>query len=136
MGKKSKFGLGLALGAVIGSITALFLSPGSGEENREWVKGKLEEVRDFTKDKDIEQIAEEVYGMASEEGKVLLEKAQKEFGAKMKEIRETMEDMDKDDYMALVKEVLGRLSKEKEATQKRLSQLSDYFMKKRESEEM
>jgi len=40
----SKLGLGLIMGTVIGAITAFFLSPKSGKENREEVMKKVREL--------------------------------------------------------------------------------------------
>lgn len=134
--RKAQFGMGLAIGAVIGSVVAMFTSPKSGKENREWAKQKFSELQGFVKNKNLDQITEEVYGKVSTEGKALMKKAQKEFTAKMKEVKTSMKNMTKDDYTALVKEVVGKLSKEKEATQARLSKLTEYLTSKKTDEEM
>lgn len=47
--KKSKFGLGLILGSIIGGITALFFAPKTGKEMREmakkWLMEEVEKVK-------------------------------------------------------------------------------------------
>ena len=47
--KKSKFGLGLILGSIIGGITALFLAPKTGQEMREtakkWLMKEVERLK-------------------------------------------------------------------------------------------
>lgn len=49
--KKSKFGLGLILGSIIGGITALFFAPKTGKEMREIAKKWLmEEVEKLKKE--------------------------------------------------------------------------------------
>src|SRR3990167_1608277 len=50
--KKSKFGIGVAFGAVLGGLAAFFLSPRSGPENREMAKKTMSEI-DRTKYKDL-----------------------------------------------------------------------------------
>lgn len=49
--KKSKFGLGLILGSIVGGITALFFTPKTGKEMREIAKKWLmEEVEKLKKE--------------------------------------------------------------------------------------
>ena len=42
--KTTKFGLGLLIGTIIGGLSAFFLSPKSGSENREEVAKKVKEL--------------------------------------------------------------------------------------------
>ena len=128
--KKSKFGIGVAFGAVLGGLAAFFLSPRSGPENREMAKKKIDELMKLLKEKNLKEIAVEIYGKASEEGMRLYEKASSELNTRLSKAKKTMSEIDRTKYKDLVVDVIGRLKEEKDATQERLVKLQDYFLKR------
>ena len=81
--KKSKFGIGVAIGALLGGVAAFFLSPRSGPENRKMAMQKIDELIKLLKEKKLQDIAVEIYGKATEEGTKLYEKASAEMGARL-----------------------------------------------------
>ncbi len=125
---KSKFGTGLLLGALLGGAAAFFLSPKSGKENREMAKKKLEEWKERYEGKSPEEIAREIFGSASAEGKKLYMRAQEELNARLDEVKKSAEEIDQGKYKEVVRDVMNRLQEEKEATKERMSKLQDYLM--------
>ncbi|PIZ64239.1 hypothetical protein CO051_04380 [Candidatus Roizmanbacteria bacterium CG_4_9_14_0_2_um_filter_39_13] len=124
---KSKIGLTLALGALLGGAAAFFLSPKSGKENREMAKKKWASLHTALQTKSKEEIVKEIFGSASNEGKKLYEMAQKEMNTRLDELKTKYPDIDKGKYMEVVKEVIGRLKDEKEATKERMSDLGEFL---------
>ena len=124
---KSKFGLTLALGALLGGAAAFFLTPKSGKENRELAKKKWAELHLAIKTKSKEEIVKEIFGTASKEGKKLYDIAQKEMNTRLDQLKEKYPDIDKGKYMGVVNDVVGRLKEEKEATKDRLTDLTDFL---------
>src|SRR5574340_1837543 len=100
--KKSKFGLGLLIGTVVGGLTAFFFSHKSGPENREEV---------------------------SEEAKKIYKRAKELLEPKLIELKKTVDHIDKEKYMALVEEVMKKLGKEAKKDVKQLEKLKKQLMK-------
>lgn len=125
---KSKFGAGLVLGALLGGAAAFFLSPKTGKENREMAKKKLAEWKERYEGKSAEEIAKEIFGTASAEGKKLYMRAQEEMNKQLDSIKKSADEIDQDKYVSVVKEVMSRLQEEKEATKDRLGKLQEYLM--------
>lgn len=125
---KSKFGAGLVLGALLGGAAAFFLSPKTGKENREMAKKKLAEWKERYEGKTPEEIAKEIFGSASAEGKKLYMRAQDEMNKQLDKIKKSADEIDQEKYAAVVRDVMGRLKEEKEATKERVAQLQEYLM--------
>lgn len=128
MSKKSKFGVTLLLGALIGGAAAFFLSPKSGKENRELAKKKWDSLHHALKTKSKEQIVKEIFGIASKEGKKLYDVAQKELNTRLDQLKKQYPDIDKGKYMDVVKDVMKRLKEEKEGSTDRLAKLKDFLV--------
>jgi len=124
---KSKFGLTLALGALLGGAAAFFLTPKTGKENREHAKKKLQQLHVTLKTKSKEEIVKEIFGTASKEGKKLYDIAQKEMNTRLDQLKEKYPDIDKGKYMGVVTEVVERLKEEKEATKGRMGELTNFL---------
>jgi len=124
---KSKFGITLALGALLGGVAAFFLTPKSGKENRELAKKKWKELHVALKTKSKEEIVKEIFGSASKEGKKLYDVAQKEMNTRLDQLKEKYPDIDNGKYLDVVNDVVGRLKEEKEATKERLADLTDFL---------
>ncbi|MBP9691547.1 hypothetical protein KBD81_05720 [Candidatus Woesebacteria bacterium] len=127
---KSKFGAGIVLGALLGGVAAFFLSPKSGKENRELAKNKLAEWKKKYEGKGPEEIAKEIFGHASAEGKKLYQHAQKEMNSRLDELKKSAEDIDHKKYQKVVDDVISRLKDEKEATKDRVAALKEYLMER------
>jgi gas vesicle protein len=125
---KSKFGAGLIFGAILGGVAAMFLSPKSGKENREMAKEKLEEWQKKYENKPPQDIAKEVFGIATEEGKKLFETTQKMLNDKLDDLKSKADEIDQDKYKEVVKEVIAKVQKEKEATGDRAEKLKKYLL--------
>jgi len=124
---KSKFGITLALGALLGGAAAFFLTPKTGKENRELAKKKLQQLHVTLKTKSKEEIVKEIFGTASKEGKKLYDLAQKELNIRLDKLKEKYPEIDKGKYMEVVTDVVSRLKEEKEATKDRLADLTDFL---------
>ena len=125
--KQSKFGVGLMLGALLGGVAALFLTPKTGKENREFAKKKWAALHKALQTKSKEEIVKEIFGTVTKEGRKLYDMAQKELNTRLEELKKKHPDIDKGKYMDVVKEVVTRLKDEKEATKERLSDLSEFL---------
>lgn len=126
--KKSRFGIGVIFGAVLGSLAAFFLSPKSGKENREMVLQKLEDIKKLLQNKSLDEIVIEIFGKVTEEGKRLYTLARAEMNTRLDSMKESVEDIDRDKYTQLVDDVIERLKKEADATKERLAKLRDFLM--------
>lgn len=118
-GKKSSFfGLGVLLGTVIGAVTALFLSPQSGKENREWVGAKIEELKKLWKEKQVEEHVVQIFGEVTDEAKAIYVKTKEQLVEKLHDVKERMERVDSVKYQSLVEQVISELKKETKFTDK------------------
>ena len=126
--KKSPFGVGIIIGAVLGGVAAYFLSPKSGKENREMAKQKLDEMKKRVEGKSIDEIVKEIFGMASEEGEKLYTRARNDLNARLDILQESIDEIDRGKYKNIVDEVLENLKNETEITKDRLSRLQEYLM--------
>ncbi|MCL4374480.1 hypothetical protein M1523_01325 [Patescibacteria group bacterium] len=127
--KSSKLGLGLFLGTIIGGITAFFLSPKSGKENREELMKKINRIEAWLKEKEVDKKLKEIYGEVSEEGKKLWEYVGKELSQALDEVKKRVDDFDKEKYEALVEEVMGKAQKQSKVAMKKLEKLKIYLLK-------
>ncbi|MDO8497538.1 MAG: hypothetical protein Q7S61_03260 [bacterium] len=107
----AKFGLGVLVGTVLGGLAAFFLSPGSGEENREMVKKKVDELVKLLKEQEIDKKVKEIYGEVTAEGKKAYTQARKELVGKIEDMKDEMENFDKEKYMEMVEDVVKNVEK-------------------------
>ena len=126
--KKSPFGAGIIIGAILGGVAAYFLSPKSGKENREMAKQKLDEMKKRVDGKSIDEIVKEIFGMATEEGEKLYTRARNDLNARLDVLQESIDAVDRGKYKNIVDEVLENLKNETEITKDRLSRLQEYLM--------
>lgn len=108
----SKFGVGLLIGAALGGIAALFLSPKSGKENRDMVKKKWDEFMSYLDEAEVEKKAKQIYGTVSEESKRVYLAVQKESKARMNEMRTAIDELDIEGYKKMVTNVIDQVKKE------------------------
>lgn len=126
--KKSNFGLGVLIGAALGSVAAFFLSPKSGPENREMIMKKLESIKKLLKEKSLDEIVMEIFGKVTDEGKRLYTVARDEMNTRLDAMKETVEDIDRDKYVELVDDVIERVKKEGDVSKERLEKLHAFLM--------
>ena len=82
--KSSKFGIGLFIGTLLGGLTALFLSPTSGEENRKLLAKKIKELEKMLEEEHIDKKVKEIFGEVTEEARDLYLKTKKELIKRVK----------------------------------------------------
>lgn len=126
--KSSKFGLGLALGAVLGGIAALFLTPTTGEENRKLVAKKIKELEKLLADEHLDRKVKEIFGEVTEEATELYLKAKKEVIRRLAELKETVESIDREKYEGVVRETVDILKKEAKREGKEMDKLKTELM--------
>ena len=110
--KKSRFGLGLLIGSIIGGITALFFAPKSGKELREDVKKKMRELEKLLEEKEIDKKAKKLVEDLSEEAKVWYEKAKTWLIEELAQLKKEVEKINWQDYQKAVAKIISRLKKE------------------------
>jgi gas vesicle protein len=127
--RKSKFGLGLLIGTIIGGLAAFFFSPGSGEENRKMAEKKLKELRKLLKDADVEKKAKEIFGEASSKAVHIYLQAKEWLIEELAVLKEAVENIDKEKYTKAVEKVVRRVQKEVKKDAKELEKLKKQLMK-------
>lgn len=110
--KSSKLGLGLLIGTVLGGLAGLFLSPASGKKNRDLVAKKIKQLEKLLADKDLEKKLVKIFGTVTDEARKLYGEVKKGLIVKLAEARETVENIDIDQYKAMLNEVIDTLKKE------------------------
>ncbi len=126
--KSSKFGLGVVVGSILGGLAAFFLSPGSGEENREAVMKEIKHLKKEIDDMEIEKKVKEIWGEVSEDGMKIYKQARKEVLKGLDEFEDKWEDFDKEKYMKMVGEVVEDMKVEMPKAAKHFEKLKDSFM--------
>ena len=123
--QKSSFGLGVLFGAVVGGLTAFFLSPKSGKENREDVAKKVQELKKLLEDSHLDERVKEVYGEVSKEAKMCYVQTKVLLIKKLAELKEKVHEIDKKKYMEIVDEVVLEFKKESKHTEKIVAKLRE-----------
>ncbi len=126
--KKSPFGAGILVGAVLGGIAAYFLSPKTGKENRDMAKKKLDEMKKRVEGKSLDEIVKEIFGMASEEGERIYTRAREDLNSRLDMVQKSIDEIDRGKYQNIVDEVVENLKNEADVTKDRLTKLHEYLM--------
>ena len=121
----SFFGLGLVLGSVLGGLTAFFLSPKSGKENREEVAKKIQELKKLLEEKQIDEIVKDIFGEVTAEAKKAYLGAKEMLIHKLALLKENVKDINKDKYLLLLEEVIAEFKKEAKHTGKVAERLKE-----------
>ena len=127
--KKSKSGILLILGAIIGAITALFLSTDEKGETKETVKKKVSLLKNRLKDAKEEEVIKKIFGSKSKQVTKTYQKAKKQLATKLAKIKGSIAKIDKQKYTNVVNEIVAELKKNKEATSPQLKKLRSYLNK-------
>lgn len=126
--KKSRFGIGLFIGTLLGGLAAFFLSPKSGEENREAVLKKMRELKKRIDEMEIDKKVKEIYGEATEEGRKVFTKAKKGIINELEVLEEKWEHLDKEKYIKIVEGVVSDIAKETKESAEKMLKLKKAFM--------
>ena len=127
--KKSKFGLGLIIGSVIGGLTALFFAPKSGKELRDDVKKKIRQLEKLLKEKEIDKKAKKMIEGLSEETKVWYEKAKGWLIEELALLKKKIEEINWQDYQKAVAKIIARLKKEAKKGGKEIEEIRKKLLK-------
>lgn len=110
--KSSKFGIGVLIGTLLGGLAALFLSPTTGEENRELVAKKVKQLEKLLEDAELDKKLKSIFGETTEEVKMVYLQAKKEIIKKLAALKEAVESIDRTKYEKVVHETVDLLKKE------------------------
>jgi len=127
--KPSRFGLGVLIGTIVGGLTAFFLSPKSGEENREEVLKKIQALKKQIDKMEIDKKVKEIYGEVTEEGKKVYLKAKKQLLKKVDKLQERWEEFNYEKYVKMVEETIDEVKSESKETSEKLLKLKELFVK-------
>ncbi len=127
--KTSKLGLGILIGTVIGGLAAFFLSPKSGEENREEVTGKIKQLKKLLKDKHVDERVKEIFGEVTDEAERIYTQAQDWLIEDLAVLKEAVDKIDKDKYTKVVEDVMKKVRKEVKKDSKQLEKLKKQLLK-------
>src|SRR3989338_2936838 len=127
--KASRFGLGMLIGTIVGGLTAFFLSPKSGEENREVVLKKIKELKKQIEKMEIDKKLKEAWGEATDDGRKTLLKVKKQLLKKLDTLSERWQEFDYKSYVKSVEEAVEEAKSETKETSDKLMKLKDLFVK-------
>lgn len=119
----SKFGLGLIFGAVIGGLTAFFLSPTSGPENQKMVADKVKALEKLLAEGNLDKKVKEIFGEVTEDATAMYKKAKKNFIKSLAEAKGTIEALDKETVAEVAHETVEILKKEVKHEAKEMDKL-------------
>ncbi|MEN9328716.1 MAG: YtxH-like protein [Candidatus Parcubacteria bacterium] len=120
--KKSKFGIGLFIGAVAGVLTGLLVAPKAGKKTREELAKKLKQLRKSVEDGELPERVKEVFGDVSDESIRLYKNAKKNL---IKKLDEISDDIDFEKYKKIVTDVISGLSDGAKTSGEKLTALKD-----------
>lgn len=127
--KSSKFGLGLLIGTVLGGLASFFLSPKSGEENREEVVKKVEQLKKLLEEKEIDKKVKEIFGEVSDEATKIYAQAKEWLIEDLAQLKDAVEHIDKEKYTTAVEKVVKRVHKGVKKDSKQLDKLKKQLMR-------
>lgn len=128
--KSSKFGLGLMLGSIVGGLTAFFLSPKSGEENREMVARKIEELKKAFEEQNLDEKVQEIFGEVTTELKELYTNVKDEIINRLTQLKESVDNIDMEQYKEIVEDTVKKIKKGAVKEEKKLMKLKEKLMEK------
>lgn len=127
--KSSKFGIGVLIGTLLGGLAALFLSPTTGEENREIVAKKVKQLEKLLEDAELDKKLKNIFGETTEEVKIVYLQAKKEIIKKLAALKEAVESIDRTKYEKVVHETVDLLKKEVKREGHEMEKLKEELLK-------
>lgn len=132
--KSGNFGLGVIFGAVVGAVTALFLTPTTGEENRKRALEMYEKVKQMVQEGEVEEKARELFGDVTEEGMRLIAEVRSEILARLDEIKTDVEAFDEQKFTKYVEDTVATVGERVKASAKDVEKLKNNIVAKLETE--
>ncbi len=129
-----KFGLGLIFGAVVGAVTALFLTPTTGEENRKHALEMYEKVKQMVQEGEIEEKARELFGDVTEEGMRLIAEVRSEMLTRLDEIKTDLDALDTQKLTKYVEDTVATVGARVKASAKDIEKLTATMVSKLETD--
>lgn len=129
-----KFGLGLMFGALVGAVTALFLTPTTGEQNRKRALEMYESMKKMVQDGEIEDKARELFGDVTEEGMRLIAEVRSEILTRLDEIKTDVEAFDEQKFTKYVEDTVATVGERVKASAKDVEKLKNNIVAKLETE--
>ena len=127
--KSSGFGLGVLIGSALGALAGFFLSPKSGEENREAVLKKIKELKKEVEKMEIDKKVKEIWGDVSEDGKKTYVKARKQLIKKLDLLQDKWQEFSFEKYVKLVEDSIDEAKSETKQTADKLLKLKELFVR-------
>ena len=130
----SNFGLGMIFGALVGAVTALFLTPTTGEENRKKAAEMYEKVKQMVQEGEIEEKAKELFGDVTAEGTRLIAEVRSEILTRLDEVKADVSSFDKDKFTKYVEETVSSVGERVKASTHQMDKLKENIISKFEGE--
>lgn len=130
---KSKFGLGLLIGGLVGAVSGLLLAPKSGKQTRKEILKKARQLQKLLEEKEVDKKIKEIFGQVTEEGKKIYQRAKEELINHLSQLKEDFQKIDKKKYEKVVEEVIKKIEKEFKKDIKILQKLKESLLKKWEA---
>ena len=121
--------MGVLIGSALGALAGFFLSPKSGEENREAVLKKIKELKKQVEDMEIDKKVKEIWGDVSEDGKKTYVKVRKELIKKLDLLQDKWQEFSFEKYVKLVEDSIDEAKSETKQTADKLLKLKDLFVR-------
>ena len=104
------FNSGLLLGAMIGGVAALLLSPRSGKKNREVLNNKLGDAKKTWEesDGDVKETLNTLFGGVIDKGSAQYQKARAMLDERLAEGKQTLAELRQKDFDEIVEDISGK----------------------------
>lgn len=126
--KKSRFGLGLFLGGVLGAVVGLLFAPREGKQTRKEATKKIFQLKKWLKEKKVERRVVKFWGKATKEGKEIYLLAKERVIIGLSELKGALEKIDKSKYVEVVERAIEDLKQGKKVPHERLEKLKKIFL--------
>ena len=121
--------MGVLIGSALGALAGFFLSPKSGEENREAVLKKIKELKKEVEKMEIDKKVKEIWGDVSEDGKKTYVKARKQLIKKLDLLQDKWQEFSFEKYVKLVEDSIDEAKSETKQTADKLLKLKELFVR-------
>lgn len=125
----SGFSFGMVFGLLAGAVAGLLLSPKTGKQNRELIVKKAKELEKMLEEQHLDRKMKEFVGEATEETKEIYTKVKKEVIKDLSELKDKIDDIDKEKYVDTVKDVIERTKEDHELPKAKLEKIKKMLEK-------
>lgn len=127
--KSNKFGLGLILGAVSGALTGIFLTPKTGKKMRADVLKRAKQIRQMIEDTDASVVISDMFDEVTEKSTAVYNEIKDMVSEKLADLTESIDSIDKEKYLRVVRSVVDELKNKKELTEQQLEKVKQHLEK-------